>query len=54
MKARKIRGCKLNKITAQVILEILRNDTKLDGKEINDVKRKIIEKCNVSKSVKYA
>jgi|GEM_PF-3399366 hypothetical protein len=42
----KIKGCKINKKSAQIIMETLRNDSSLRGDEIMKISRILQDKCS--------
>lgn len=46
----KTRGCKINKTTAKVIGQVLRNSTSLNGVEIMEFSRIMEESCDVKRS----
>ena len=46
---KKVKGCIINKKTAQVIGELLRSETNLKGTEIMLLARKFEEKCKTKR-----
>ena len=44
----KIKGCKISKLAARVVMEELRNTTRLRGDEIMEFRRNLIKKCSAS------